>query len=134
MTGWTRWGKLALALSCAFLLFCGGYFLGQRTVGESYRVTVTKTEEQAEESSQDLPEESSWPESLLPGEVIDLNTAPAADLCRLPQIGEKRAGDIVAWREENGPFQTIEDLMQVSGIGEGIFQTVEPYITVENAE
>lgn len=62
--------------------------------------------------------EESKPESLLEGEVIDINSAPVEDLQRLPGIGEKRAQAIVAWREEHGPFQSVDELVQVSGIGE----------------
>ena len=50
------------------------------------------------------------------------------------EIGEKRAVDIVAWREEHGPFLVPEDLMKVSGIGEGIFAQIEGYITVNDME
>ena len=46
-----------------------------------------------------------------------MNTADEYDLQRLPGIGEKRARDIVAWREAHGPFQTVDELEQVSGIG-----------------
>ena len=75
-----------------------------------------------------------WPVSLLPDERINLNTAPGKDLARLPQIGEKRAADIAAWREEYGPFLVPEDLMKVSGIGEGIFAQIEEYITVKDVK
>ncbi len=67
---------------------------------------------------------------ILEGEVLDLNTAPAEDLTRLPGIGEKRAEDIVAWREEHGGFDSKEELMEVSGVGEGTYERVSPYITV----
>ena len=67
---------------------------------------------------------------ILEGEILDLNTASEADLTRLPGIGEKRAADIAAWREENGGFSSTEELMEISGIGEGTFERVAPYITV----
>ena len=66
---------------------------------------------------------------LLEGEILDLNTASEADLTRLPGIGEKRAEDIVAWREENGGFSDTEELMEISGIGEGTYERVAPYVT-----
>ena len=66
---------------------------------------------------------------ILEGEVLDLNTASQADLTRLPGIGEKRAADIVAWREENGGFSDKEELMEISGIGEGTYERVAPYVT-----
>ena len=49
----------------------------------------------------------------------------------LPGIGEKRAADIIADREANGPFRLPEDLTRVSGIGEGILEGLIDYITVE---
>ena len=66
---------------------------------------------------------------LLEGEVLDLNTAAEADLARLPGIGEKRAADIAAWREENGGFSDTEELMEISGIGERTYEQVAPYVT-----
>ena len=74
------------------------------------------------------------PDSLLEGEVIDLNAADEYDLRRLPGIGEKRARAIVEYREEHGPFQTIEELDKVQGIGEGILSGLTGYVTVESAE
>ena len=98
-------------------------------LGEAeYQVTVSK---QAPAVSASLPEvEDGYPDSLLEGEVIDLNTASAADLTRLPGIGEKRAQAIVDYRESSGPFQSVEELTEVKGIGEGILAQVYDYVTV----
>ena len=74
--------------------------------------------------------EDARPDSLLPGETIDINAADAYDLQRLPGIGEKRARDIVAWREEHGPFQNVDGLTEVSGIGPGILENLREYVTV----
>ncbi|MBS0024676.1 ComEA family DNA-binding protein [Microbacterium paraoxydans] len=49
---------------------------------------------------------------------IDLNTADAAALETLPRIGPALAARIVTWREENGRFQSVDDLLAVPGIGE----------------
>lgn len=49
--------------------------------------------------------------------VVDLNTATAADLETLPGIGPTLAGAIIAYREQNGPFLSVEDLLEVPGIG-----------------
>ncbi|UFU01762.1 helix-hairpin-helix domain-containing protein [Ruania suaedae] len=49
--------------------------------------------------------------------TIDVNTADAATLEQLPGIGPALAAEIIGWREQNGPFATVEDLLQVSGIG-----------------
>jgi competence protein ComEA len=52
---------------------------------------------------------------------IDLNTATKQELAKLPGIGDTIAGRVIAYREENGGFQKIEELMNVKGIGEKTF-------------
>jgi len=63
---------------------------------------------------------------------IDINRAEPWLLEALPGIGETRAQAIVDYREENGPFKRIEDLLQVEGIGEGTFNKIKDYITVSD--
>jgi len=70
-------------------------------------------------------------EASLP-QKIDINRADPWILEALPGIGETRAQDIVDYRNENGPFKRIEDLLQVKGIGEGIFEKIKDYITVSD--
>lgn len=62
--------------------------------------------------------------------LIDLNKANEALLCTLPGIGAQRAKQIIDYREKNGNFKKIEDIMKVSGIKEGMFEKIAPYITV----
>lgn len=64
------------------------------------------------------------------GEKINLNTASAQDLQKLNGIGEKKAEQIIAYREQNGQFKKIEDLTQVSGIGEKTFASLKDQLTV----
>ncbi|CZQ82408.1 helix-hairpin-helix motif [Trichococcus palustris] len=63
-------------------------------------------------------------------EKVNINTADAAQLQTLTGIGEKKAELIIAYRKENGSFQTIEDIMEVSGIGEKTFEGFKEAITV----
>lgn len=123
----SRLERLSLLLAALFFGLCLGYFLGGRSAGEPYRVTVTRDGDSAAASSS---EQDSRPVSLLEGEVINVNTATAADLQRLPGIGEAKARAILDWREEHGPFESPEDLMEVSGIGPGIFEDIQAYVTV----
>ncbi len=62
--------------------------------------------------------------------VVNVNTASAAELTRLPRVGEKLAERIVAHRQQHGAFRRAEDLMEVKGIGEKMFQGLKPYVTV----
>ena len=65
------------------------------------------------------PEASGTPGGAAPGdERIDLNTADQAALESLPRIGPALAERIIAWREENGRFRSVDDLLAVPGIGE----------------
>ncbi|WP_195852638.1 helix-hairpin-helix domain-containing protein [Aerococcus sanguinicola] len=66
-----------------------------------------------------------------PGNQVNLNTADSAELQTLSGVGEKKAADIIAYREANGPFQTVDDLAQVSGIGEKTLDKLRPQLTVD---
>ena len=73
------------------------------------------------------------PEEIAPEfPPVDLNTAGVEELDTLPGIGESLAGRIIAYREANGPFRTIEQIMEVSGIGEAKFAELKDRITVDN--
>lgn len=61
-------------------------------------------------------------------EKIDINKATENELTALPQIGPAKAKAIVAYRDTNGPFATIEAIKNVKGIGDKIFQIIEPQI------
>lgn len=61
---------------------------------------------------------------------INLNTASEEELCELYGIGEKLAGRIVEYREQHGGFRSIEEIKEVKGIGEKIFEEISGEITV----
>lgn len=63
---------------------------------------------------------------------ININTADVVKLCELPGVGESLASRIIQYREENGKFKSIEDLKNVSGIGEKKFESLREYIVVNN--
>lgn len=62
---------------------------------------------------------------------INLNTAGAPELALLPGIGPKRAGQIIACREERGPFARVEDLCRIRGIGRATVSALAPYVTLK---
>ena len=62
--------------------------------------------------------------------LINLNTATAEQLQELPRIGPVLAGEIIAYRETNGSFSSIEELLKVKGIGPATFEDLSALITV----
>lgn len=63
-------------------------------------------------------------------ELIDINAAGAEELMTLNGIGEMRAAAIIEFREQNGPFVSIEEIMLIPGIKEGIFSKIQDQIVV----
>lgn len=61
---------------------------------------------------------------------VNLNTADAAALDTLPGVGPATAQKILAWREQHGRFETVEDLLDVGGIGEAKFDALRDLVTV----
>ena len=57
--------------------------------------------------------------------AVNINTATATEFEALPGIGPAKAKAIVAYRQQNGQFKTVEDLKKVKGIGEGIFSKLK---------
>ncbi|MEL7061327.1 MAG: helix-hairpin-helix domain-containing protein [Acidobacteriota bacterium] len=64
-------------------------------------------------------------------EVVNINTASAAELQLLPRVGPSLAGRILEFRDENGAFEAPEDLVLVQGIGEKTFQLLENHVVVK---
>lgn len=61
---------------------------------------------------------------------VNLNSADEADLDTLPGVGPATAKSIIAWRDENGRFTSVEDLMSVGGIGDKTFAALKDLVTV----
>ena len=62
--------------------------------------------------------------------LVNINTAGEDLLCTLSGVGSSRAKSIIAYREQNGAFKKIEDIMNVEGIKDGLFQKIKDSITV----
>ncbi len=62
--------------------------------------------------------------------LVNINTADESTLCTLPGIGSLKAASIIAYREQNGGFTSIEDILQVDGIKSGTYNKLKDKITV----
>ena len=81
-------------------------------------------------SSSKAEEPAAAADSENSSELININTAPASELVKLKGIGEVKAAAIVEYRRINGNFKTVQDIMNVSGIGEKTFEKIRGLITV----
>lgn len=96
------------------------YKSGQEPVGES-----------TSENSPELPNDEEPASTEAPNvELININTASLEELDSLPGIGPTIAQRIIDYRDANGPFNTIEDIQNVSGIGPSTFEEIQDLITV----
>lgn len=79
---------------------------------------------------------SGWPSAAATapgaptGTLVDLNTADSVALESLPEVGPVTAQAIIAWREENGGFTAVSELLEVNGIGDATLAAMAPFVTV----
>ena len=71
--------------------------------------------------------------NLVAAEPVNINSADKQTLMQVKGVGEKRAEAIIAWREKNGPFKSVEDLTQVDGIGQSTLDANLEVLTVGSA-
>lgn len=106
--------------------------LAQSLQDEQQVYVPSKNEAQAPESSVQSGQSNSSDASISgqSNRLVNINTASAAELVSLPGIGEATAQKIVASRDAEGPFQSIEDLKRVSGIGDKKFDALRDLICI----
>ena len=65
---------------------------------------------------------------------LDINTATPEELMALPSIGPAKAGAIADWRDRNGPFRRVEDLVAIKGIGNKTVALIREYVCVGGSD
>ncbi len=98
--------------------------------GDSVVVSASVTGTGSSVSRADGGGAVSAPDSKPAGAKLDLNTADAAALDALPGVGPVTAASIVAWREKNGHFNTVDQLQEITGIGPAKFAALAQLVTV----
>lgn len=135
-----KWAVLALVVLA--LVFSVGFLLGRASVpypigAAVSRVPETNTENEKQDAEENEAADSAAAETdgadqaALQG-IVNINTADADTLQTLPGVGEVLAGRIIEYRELSGGFVTVEQLMEVSGIGQQKFDALRDDITVED--
>lgn len=109
-------GVIMVAITAAFLCVILGLFIGRQAPDN--RISLYHSDDIVGGT---VSENSG---------LVDINTASLDELMLLPGLGETLALRVIAYRDENGPFQRPEDICKVSGIGSKTFAKFEKYITV----
>lgn len=107
-----------------------GYLNLAALIADGMKITVLTKEEAQSAGAWEADEGGSGQQKETVSEKVNINTATKDQLMTLTGIGEVRAEDIIAYRQEHGPFRQIEDIMQVSGIKEAAFAKIKDDITV----
>jgi competence protein ComEA len=122
------------ALLCDLIEMCGGLTddADPASVNMVYRIEkncmITVGGDTTDETV--CPDSVLYPEAGTDSVLVNINTATLEQLCSLPGIGQATAKKIISYREST-PFSSIEELMNVSGIGESKFNDLKAYITAE---
>lgn len=94
--------------------------LNQASLLEDGQQIVVQTYSEQEEQAQEAAKSG----------LVNINTADETELCTLPGIGESKAKSIISYREKNGPFTSTEQLTEISGIKEGVFEKISDMVCV----
>ena len=105
---------------------------GQKIVVAKINEPVTGIEVPSTPSGQPGPQSAFTTPSI--ETPLDLNTATVEELDLLPGIGPTRAADIVTYRTQHGSFKKIDEIMNITGIGQAIFDSIKELIYVESTQ
>lgn len=135
--------KIVLAIMALAAAFTLGYFAGRSaghggtmTVETQKSTVVAETQEQTAKATEEAVTEPPSPGATASGEpnvqdgLVNINTATVEELMTLPGVGEVIARRIIDFRETYGGFKIIDEIADVSGIGDATFENIKDLITV----
>lgn len=112
---------LLLTVTLVFLGFISGMFVGRNTIGTWIELSPTDGTPSSATTESD---------SIVQRGKVNINTAKVSELTLLPGIGNTKAKNIIAFRENFGDFTSIDDLIYVDGFSYTTIEELRPYITV----
>ena len=114
-----------IELAGGFLDTADKDYLNQATILNDGQKLHIYSKEEAATANQSISDSGA---EQNPNKLVNINTATKEELMTLPGIGESKAESIIAYRQENGGFKTIEDIMKISGIKDAAFSKIKNYI------
>lgn len=108
--------QLVVSVLVVIVLFGGAYYSSRASEAAPKVVYTTSLDEAVAEAQAPL--------------LVDVNTAEAADLEELPEVGPSTARGIVEYRESNGSFRSLDELEEVPGIGPKTLAKIKPFASV----
>jgi len=118
-----------IGLTALLLALMVGWRLGADSVRQLTAQAAAPLPAVSAEPSPSAPEDAN-PSPAPSAGPVDINTAGLEELMTLKGVGESRARAIIEYREQQGAFETPEDIMNISGIKEGVFSKIKDQIAV----
>ena len=118
-----------IGLTALLLALMVGWRLGADSVRQLTAQAAALLPAVSAEPSPSAPEDAN-PSPAPSAGPVDINTAGLEELMTLKGVGESRARAIIEYREQQGAFETPEDIMNISGIKEGVFSKIKDQIAV----
>lgn len=122
---------------CDVFALAGGFtenaavdYWNQARVLKDGEMIYVPTIEEAKERGQDISSQDVNYKDTSAKNKININTASKAQLMTIPGIGEAKANAIIAYRESNGAFSTVEEIKKVEGIKDGVYTKMKDYIVI----